>query len=497
MLPSHSLPLLAAATAALGCTPASQDTPPPPNIVIVLADDLGYGDVSCLNAHSKIPTPTMDRLAAEGVRMTDAHAPSSVCSPTRYALLTGRYAWRGALKSGVLKGGSLPVLEEDRLTLPEMMRGAGYHTGAVGKWHLGLEYELTDPDAAQSSATIDYSKPIVSGPLQVGFDYFFGLARPAWTFVENDRILALPTQKFDLSRLGVARMGRSNMVGDRAPGYKHHRMLPEFTRRAVDFIERAAEVEQPFLLYFAPMTPHRPIMPNKRFFGKSQAGLYGDFVVELDWSIGQLLDALERTGCTDDTLVIVTSDNGPEVIAYERIRKYRHASMGRWRGIKRDLWEGGHRVPFLARWPGRIPAGTEGKQTICLTDLMATCAALAGVRLPDDCAEDSYDIIAALTGEATAPIREATVHHSSSGNLAIRQGDWVYIRAPTGSENAEPGWFRTRRKIATHQQPRELFHLGEDEGETGNRFTDEPEVAARLDALLRRYEEDGRSIPAR
>ena len=464
-----------------------------PNIVLILADDLGYGDVSCLNPESKIPTPAIDRLAADGISFTDAHAPSSVCSPTRYALMTGRYAWRGSLVKGVLRGAALPAVEDGRLTLPEMLRRAGYHTAIVGKWHLGFEYALRRPQASQRLATIDFGKPLITGPRQFGFDYYFGLAKPAWTFTENDVALALPTERFNVTNLGLGRMGDGNLVGVRAPGFRYEHILPEFTERAVAFLEKGRETDKPFFLYFAPLTPHQPLVPNEEFVGKSEAGVYGDFVAELDWSVGQILEALERTGCADDTLVIFTSDNGPERIAYDRIRTHEHFSMGPWRGVKRDTWEGGHRVPFVARWPGEIPAGTTSAELISLVDMLATCAALAEVELPAQAGEDSYDISPALRGTNREPIREATVYQSNRGKLAIRRGPWVLIRAQSGGENREPPWYQELRQLESHRGRRVLFHLDRDPGQQTNRLAEFPEIAAELEKLLETYEREGRS----
>lgn len=483
------LPLLAAAAE-------------PPNVVLVLADDLGYGDIGANNSASKIPTPNIDRLAAEGIRFTDAHSPASVCTPTRYAVLTGRYAWRTRLKHGVLQATSPPLLESERLTLPGMLRDTGYETACIGKWHLGRTWTLRSGQTEPSVETIDWTAPQLDGPLEHGFTYYFGLGKPGWTFMENRHVLAVPDEPFDLTHLPAFLMGPNNNEGFQSPGFRFERMLPRFTEEAVGFIDRTARQGSRFFLYFTPITPHRPVVPNEGFLKKSAAGLYGDFVAELDWAVGQIVMALDRHGLGDETLLVVTSDNGPEIDAYRRILEYQHYSMSEFRGVKRDTWEGGHRVPFIARWPERIPAGRTSDETICLTDLMATAARLAGRPLPDDAAEDSYDILPALLDqEQDEPIREAVVHHSVSGDFALRQDDWVYIDNETGDANrggkGEPEWFRRERGVEPHSATAELFHLGEDMAETRNLIDVHPDRARAMKALLEKYKRDGRSVPRR
>ena len=473
--------------------------PADPNIVVILTDDLGYGDVGAYNAASKIPTPNLDRLATEGIRFTDAHTPDGVCTPTRYGLLTGRYAWRTRLKRGVLNGSSPPLIARERLTLADMLRQQGYETGMVGKWHLGRRWHLLDDSGEQTVANIDWSKPVLDGPSQHGFTYSFGRAEPAWTFIENGRVLARPTLAFDLTHLPVYLMGGNNNRGTKAPGFEFERMLPRFTEEAVGFIARASQNGTPWFLYFTPLAPHRPVVPNKDFRNRSAAGLYGDFVAEVDWAVGEVLAAIDRSGQVGNTLVVVTSDNGPESDAYRRILEYRHASMGTLRGLKRDLWEGGHRVPFLARWPGKIRAGSVEDEVLCLTDVMATVAAITGFQLPGDAAEDSYDMSDVLFGAAKeSPVREATVHHGSRGWFGLRQGDWVLIDHPTGDNNGganrEPEWFRQQRLAMRHDQDVELYNLREDPAQTTNLAASAPERVRSMQRLLERYKRDGRSV---
>ena len=357
-----------------------------PNIVYILADDLGYGDLGCYNPQSKIPTPRLDRLAQEGLRFTDAHASDTTCTPSRYGILTGRYCFRSRLKSGVLQPWGAPLIEEGRLTVPALLRQSGYATAAIGKWHLGWAWPTRDgrpPDSKDGFGNIDFTRPIENGPTTRGFDTFFGVDLPnypPYAFIHNDRTVGVPSVAAQIKKGGI------NRPGPMVPGWDLSAILPEITHHAVRYIEDAAtgSAHQPFFLYLALTAPHYPIVPTPEFKGRSRAGDYGDYVTEVDAMVGTVLDALERSGQAAQTLVFFSSDNGPEVIevdpgAYERIRLYGHSSMDGLRGVKRDAWEGGHRVPFLARWPEHIRAGTVSAEPICEVDLMATCAAL----LPD------------------------------------------------------------------------------------------------------------------
>ena len=488
----------AAATSPASNAPAGRK----PNIVYILADDMGYGDLGCQNPKSKIPTPNLDLLAAQGVRFSDAHDPTAVCTPTRYGILTGRYCWRSRLKKGVLGLWGQTLIEPDRLTVPALLRQHGYATACIGKWHLGWNWPTKDGGPPRSGpdrlSNVDFTKPIADGPTTRGFDTYFGTDvpnYPPYCFIENDRTVGIPS---------APSTPVFNIPGPMLPEWKWVDIMPELTRRAVKYVEDAAKAlpARPFFLYFPLTAPHFPIVPTPEFQGKSGAGLYGDFVAQVDWTVGQVLEALERAGLASDTLVVFTSDNGPEVArevgvgAYERIQKYGHASMGDLRGVKRDAWEGGHRVPFLARWPGRIKPGTVSGEIVCHTDLMATLAGLLGIRLPDDAGEDSYNILPALLGEKLEkPIREATVHHSCNGKFAIRQGDWVFIDAPTGDDNKEPDWLKEERGYKSHNFPGELYDLAQDPSERRNLYGERPEIVQRLKALLEKYKAEGRSAP--
>jgi arylsulfatase A len=479
-----------------------------PNIVVILADDLGYGDVQCYNAQSKIPTPNLDRLAAEGMRFTDAHAPDAVCTPTRYGLLTGRYAFRSRLKRGVLVPWDPPLIEEGRLTLPTLLREHGYATACIGKWHLGWTWPTKDgqsPSSTNGLGNVDFTKPIANGPTTRGFELYFGTDvpnYPPYCFIENDRTVGLPSLPAPLAKGGI------NRPGPMLPGWNLTNIMPELTRRAVRYVEQAAQTNRPFFLYFPLTAPHYPVVPTAEFKGRSQAGDYGDYVAQVDGTVGGVLATLTRTGLATNTLLIFTSDNGPEVVetnpgAYERIDRYGHWSMDGLRGVKRDTWEGGHRVAFLARWPGQIPSGATSAETICHVDLLATCAALLGAKLPSDAAEDSYNILPALQGkQPKRPIREATVLHGGNGSFAIRQGDWVLIDTPSGDCNGgrnrpgEPEWFKQERGYTRNEFPGELYNLRDDLAQRHNLYGEKPAVVRRLKALLEKYKTEGRSTPA-
>jgi arylsulfatase A len=455
----------------------------PPNIVFILADDMGIGDPGSFNKASKIPTPNIDRLATDGIRFTDAHTPSSVCTPTRYGLLTGRYCWRTSLKQGVLQGYDPLLIEPDRLTVASFLKKHGYHTGIVGKWHLGLG----------SAKPTDYSQPLRPGPNSVGFDYFYGipasLDMPPYVFVENDRCVMQPTVTIMAPTANRHEENYFWRAGAIAPGFKHVDVLPTLTDKAVGFLESQAKEGKPFFLYFPMNGPHTPWVPSKDFSGKSKVGPLGDFTMQVDVSVGRVLEALDRLKLRDDTLVIFTSDNGAPWTP-EDIKKFGHSSNAPYRGQKSDAYEGGHRVPFVARWPGQIKPGTTSNQTICLTDLLATCAAILGDKLPENAGEDSYNILPALRGEKLEkPIREATVHHSGSGLFAIRQGDWKLIDGLGSGGFTAPKTEKPQPGGPTGQ----LYNLADDLGETKNLFKEKPEVVAQLKKLLEQYKEKGRS----
>lgn len=477
-----------------------------PNIVYILCDDLGYGDVRCLNPEGKIATPQLDRLAAEGMIFTDMHSGSSVCTPTRYGILTGRYSWRSRLQQGVLGGLSPRLIEPGRLTVAALLRKHGYHTACIGKWHLGMDWvkrdgkEVTELgiESAEQVWNVDYGRPVTNGPNEVGFDFYFGISASLdmvpYTFIENDRVTDIPTQDKAFVMMH-GRKGGLTRKGPAAMDFEAADVLPRLTRRATEYIgERAADpARQPFFLYLPLASPHTPILPTGEWQGKSGLNAYADFVTETDARIGEVLNALERHGFAENTLVIVTSDNGCSPQAqFDELLARGHNPSYVYRGHKADIFEGGHRVPFLVRWPARVKAGTESDQLLCLTDFMATCADLLGVELPVNAGEDSVSFLPALSGQAERSIREAVVHHSINGSFAIRQGPWKLALCPDSG-----GWSTPRpgRDRADDLPPLQLYNLSRDIGERHNVHSDNPEVVARLRELLEKYVANGRSTP--
>lgn len=469
----RSFVFLIVLTTLLSCASGPQH----PNIIFILADDMGYGDLTCLNPKSKIETPNMDRIANEGMIFTDAHSGSAVCTPTRYGVLTGRYCWRTTLKSGVLWGSSPLLIEKDRMTVASMLKKYGYRTACVGKWHLGLG----------DDKTTDYTKPLTSGPHTVGFDYFFGIPASLdmvpYLYVENDRAVELPTETVEEKNDG----GVFWRAGPIAPNFAFEEVLPTFTNKALKFIDDCTGTpSQPFFLYFALSAPHTPWVPTKDFQGTSKAGLYGNFVKQVDWTVGQVLKKLDEHNLADNTIVFLTSDNGSD----ERHigEQYHHEANYIFRGQKSDAWDGGHRVPFLVRWPGTITPKTKSDETICLTDLMATAAAIVGEDLPENAGEDSYDILPAFTNSNKTPIREATIHHSIDGVFAIRQSNWKLIYC-----KGSGGW-SLNEENAPQEAPWQLYNLKEDIEEKINKYHEHQEIVERLDNVLEAYKTSGRSV---
>lgn len=474
-----------------------------PNIIILLVDDLGIGDPGCYNPASKIHTPFIDRIAREGMRFTDVHSSSSVCSPTRYAILTGRYAWRSRLKTGVLQGYSRALIEAGRPTLASLLKENGYATAAIGKWHLG--FQAFDPRRDERDQPVDYSRALRPGPLTVGFDEFFGipasLDMPPYVFVENDHPTELPSAK--VAESGDAKYSRGPFwrAGAAAPAFRHADVLPRLTERAVAFLDRQAKSpeQKPFFLYLALSGPHTPYLPSAQFRGHSGAGDYGDFVETIDASVGEVLKALDRNGLAENTFLAFASDNGARWTP-EEISQFGHRSNLNNRGQKSDIYDGGHRIPFIIRWPGHVRAGSTSEELGCLVDLMATCAGVADmrlphdsgrVRLPHDAAEDSFDLRPALLGEAHRPIRDAVVHHSGSGLFAIRLGDWKLVLG-LGSG----GFTRPAKIEAQSGQPREqLYNLRTDREEQTNVAAEHPEIVRSLREKFEQIRRAGRSRP--
>lgn len=419
---------------------AANAAPSKPNIIFVLFDDMGYGQPKCYRENTQLKTPNLDRLSSEGMRFTDAHSASAVCTPTRYGLLTGRYPSRIG-QYGVLTTYDKPIIPKSRLTVASFLKQQGYETACIGKWHLGLKWE----DIPGNPKEIPIGSRITSGPNQLGFDYFYGFthARNIGTIIEQDRV---------------------------AENVKEVENQPRMIAKAVEWIEKR-EADKPFFLYFPMCPPHTPVVPSPEFVGKSGAKdevkhdpNYGDWAYQGDHMLGQILDALEKKGIAGNTLVIATADNGAAGRAYPPLR-----------ASKTSIYEGGHRVPFLARWPEKIKAGSVSGETICLNDLIATCADILGTKLPDNAGEDSASILTAMTAAAKTPLREAIVHQSFSHDLAIRQGPWKLVFLKNGK--------------------RELYQLESDIGETKDVAKENPALVEKLALLMKRYVQDGRSTP--
>lgn len=444
-----------------------------PNIVLILADDLGWGDIGRYNRNSRIPTPNIDRLAGEGVRFTNLHSPSAVCTPTRYALLTGRYCWRSQLKKGVLNGYSPDLIETGRETLPSFLRQQGYTTSGVGKWHLGLG----------NDAKTDFNVALKPGPLDHGFDYFYGipasLDMPPYLYFENRRAVEKPTSSTP-GHSGSNFTGAFWRAGAMAPSFDIESVLPMLTAKAVERIRQSAKAGgQPSFTYFAMSGPHTPWVPTQKFRDRSEAGAYGDFVAQVDDSVGQVVKALDEVGAADNTLLIFTSDNG----AYwppDQIARYGHRSNNGWRGMKADIFEGGHRVPFIVRWPHVIPAGTERGDLACLVDVYATVAELLKQPLSANAAEDSFSQYRAMTGTAKSPARQHVVHHSSEGMFAVNDGRWKLIEGLGSGGFTKP----VHLEQSAGEPAGQLYDLQNDPAETQNCWTREPAIVKRLLAQL-------------
>jgi arylsulfatase A-like enzyme len=481
-----------------------------PNIVFIMADDMGFGDATCYNPDSKIPTPHIDALAAEGVRFTDAHSPSAVCTPTRYGVLTGRYCWRSRLKEGVTGGYDSPLIERSRLTIASMLRQQGYATACIGKWHVGLTFQDADGNPTTREDSVDFTKPVLDGPAALGFEYAWynaacGTMSPPYGFIQNDRFVDTSFSYFDGGPHG--QFGSSGMMG---ADWKTIDADVVIARKAREYIEGRSTDDRPFFLYLTPNAPHEPCVRElvpEFARDKSAAGARGDLVWLFDWIVGEVVDALDGAGLADNTLLIVTSDNGAlpgdflleddgrRVAKPDRnfvFRDYGHRSCGALRGHKAHIWEGGHREPLVVRWPGTIAPGTVTGEMVCLTDIMATCAAITGYELPDDAAEDSFDITSALRASGS-PVRDAAVHHSSFGVFSIRQDTWKLIL----DTKTSGGWPTPRGEHPKPGTPGQLYDIAADPAEEHDLWEEKPEVVEELTRRLEGYKQNGRSTPHR
>lgn len=479
------------------CASAQNQEETKPNIVLILADDLGYGDMHAYNPTSQIPTPAMDRLAQEGVMFTDAHTPSAVCTPTRYGLLCGRYAWRTRLKSGVLSGYSPTLIDAGRQTLPSILQENGYQTGIVGKWHLGLDWAWQSevPDAVKGLnyvpplGAIDYSKAVQQGANEAGFDYSYvipgSLDMGPYVYLENGKATQLPNQEFPGEKF-PAYIRKGEITTD----FSHVNALDHLLGKANEFIESHAHQSQPFFLYFPLTAPHKPALPHPRFEGKSGLGPHGDFIMQTDWTVGEILKTLDDAGIADETLVIFTSDNGSymfklgpdqkdhtEDASVQGYRPEHHRANGEWRGTKADIYEAGHRVPFLMRWPGHWDKNQKIDKTICLTDVMATIAEVIDADVDTNQSEDTYSFYALLNGEGTDFNRPPIVHHSVNGTFAVREESYkmIFSDGSGGREKPVGGVF---------QQPYQLYDILKDPQETENLISQETDKAAKMENKL-------------
>ncbi len=459
-----------------------------PNVVLIYTDDQGYGDVSCLNADAKFATPNLDRLAREGMTFTDAHCSDTVCTPSRYGLLTGRYSWRTVLKRGVFGAERACLIADGRMTLASLLKANGYHTAMVGKWHLGMDFPGTFGDR-------DWKQPVKDMPLDKGFDYYYGIPASmnygvlAWFEGRHAKVpptlytakkpneIALSDYRimpgYEPTRDAVSkniRRARATGILEVAPDFVDSQCLTRFTDKAVEYIRgRAAEARQgtPFFVYVPYTSPHKPVIPLEQFRGKSKAGAYGDFMIETDAHVGRILKVLDEEQLANDTLVIFTSDNGPENTWKERRTRFQHASNGPYREGKRSIYEGGHRVPFFVRWPAAVQADSVWPKPICQTDLLATLADALNADLPANAGEDSVSFLPALQAAESSASRPGMIHHASNGRFALRQGDWKLVM-PHGRKALE------------------LYNLAEDPGEQADVADKHPQkVASMRDEITR------------
>ena len=496
----QNLPFLSLAIIFFGwLTSASAEKP---NIIYILADDLGYGDVHALNPErGKILTPHMDKVAADGMTFTDAHTSSSVCTPTRYSILTGRYNWRTKLQSGVLNGYGSPLISSDRVTVPSFLRDNGYTTAMIGKWHLGLDLPTTDGKKAKAAKTIsekvnkgaflpaelsnvDWKKIIGGGPVDRGFDSWFGISAsldfPPYVWIRDRNWVGQGTHPKAFHRPGPA-----------SEDFEAVEVLDKLAAESVKFIAEY-DSEKPFFVYLPLPSPHTPIVPTKKWQGKSGINSYADFVMQTDDFVGQVVAALEEKGISENTLLVVTSDNGCSKRAdFEKLESHGHFASAQYRGSKSDIWEGGHRVPFLVKWPKVIASGSHSDELTCQIDLLATCADLLGKELPENAGEDSESILPVLKGEKTQFSRKGIIHHSVSGHFAYREGNHKLILARGSGGWSKPSENKSKAANAPKAQ---LYDLAADPGEQANLYKEQSEVAEKLLARFTEYVNAGASV---
>ncbi len=488
-------PLTSLALAAL-CSCAADIPEVPPNIVVILADDFGVGDIQAHYPQNKIATPYLDQFVREGMSFTDAHSPSAVCTPTRYGLLTGRYAWRTRLQEWVLAAYEPPLIAADRPTLPGLLQDNGYDTALIGKWHLGWEWPgpqsslMTKVRNGQKTLEWDLEKPVQDGPTTRGFDYYFGVDlpnMPPFTYIEDDMVDPAPTATYVYDESEGVVMPRGFQGSPMAPGWRFREIVPELTRRAVQQVHDRATGDKPFFLFYSMTSPHEPISPSAAFQDQSGIAPIADFVMETDWSAGQVIKAIDDAGIADSTIVIFTADNGhSHYTGWEPLVEAGHMPSGPYRGHKGDVWEGGHRVPLVVRWPGRIEADSSNDQLVSLTDIFATSLAVVGAELPRDGAEDSFSFLAAALDEAASDVRTSLVSHSNHGEFAYRDGAWKLV-----FRNSTPNLEQSRGQPTVP----ELYNLDADIAEAENLAEQRPEVFAEMRTKLDEVISRGASRP--
>lgn len=472
-----------------------------PNVVILYADDMGVADVSYGNPEAKIQTPNIDRLASEGMTFTDGHSSSGICTPSRFALLTGQHHWRRF--HGIVQAFGGTVFQPNDFTIAHMFKKTGYRTACFGKWHLGWDFDsIRNPGVTRKDwvkpESYDWTKPFAGGPIERGFDYYFGdgtINFPPYCWIENDRFLTIPTKPVIKSRPLAG--GGSFRPGPMAESWNPYEILPTITNKSVEWIGKQ-EKDQPFFVYLAFNSPHYPIVPNKDFHGTSDAGYYGDFVVETDAMVGKVLDVLDRFNLADNTLVIFTADNGAENLAFKRLEEFGQWSSGKYRGVKRDIYEGGHRVPFIVRWPGQVEAGVISDETVSQVDFAATFASITGYTLSESEAIDSYNLMPVLKREDyDRPLRTATVHNTSPGKFAIRQNDYVLIDTHSGAAMKESRNYLDHFKLEAYptETPGLLFNLKKDPRQSKNLYHQYPEKVKTMRSLLMKYRNGERCAP--
>ncbi len=465
--------------------------PTKPNIIYILADDMGYGDISANNENCPFETPSLDSLAKHGLRFTDAHASSAVCTPSRYSIMTGRYNWRSPLKEGVLGGYSSPLIPEDRTTVAHMLKECGYRTEAIGKWHLGMEFPklanfVQQPDFANSEG-IDFTGTIRNSPISVGFDYFYGISgsldMPPYVYIENDKFTAVPDHITQGTGKGFWRQGLT------APDFVHEQVLDHLTDKVLESISQ--QEGNPFFIYFALPAPHTPILPHPAFRGKSNTNAYGDFVLHCDDVIRRVQEHLETEGLLENTLVIFTSDNGCSPMAdFKELAEKGHNPSYHFRGMKSDIFEGGHRVPLLLQWPNVVPKNKVCEKLVCLSDLFATLSDYLGYEIGPSAAEDSVSNRSLWEDPTSREVRSVLVHQSIDGSLSIRSGAWK-LEMCSGSGGWSPPQPGSSEEALL---PRfQLYNLKDDIGEQHNVVDIHPDVVDDLKVKLKKIVIEGRS----